>query len=99
MTTSKRYLLNVIDKLKYVENLRYEKENSDYILYSNDIAFGGVYDDMLLLKITKRSKGMIPYAREMKPYENSDKMLHMTELDNRVVLKEVIRVIVEDLSK
>ena len=99
MTTSKRYLLYVIDKLKYVEELKYEKENSDYILYSKGYAFGGIYDDMLLLKITKRSKGMIPYAREVKPYENSEKMLHMVELDNRIVLKEIVRVIVEDMSK
>ena len=50
MTSSAEYLDYVLDLLREVPALTYRKMMGEYLLYSDGILFGGVYDDRLLLK-------------------------------------------------
>lgn len=92
-----KYLDYMLERMSLVPELSYKEIKGGYLLYSNNINFGGIYDDKLFVKITKRSVNMIPYAKKTKPNTNSKNMLLMTASDNKIVLKELIAAIVQDL--
>ena len=91
-----KYLEYMLERLSLVPELTYKEIKGGYILYSNNVSFGGVYDDRFFVKITKRSSMMIPYAKKMKPNTNSKNMLLMPITDNKIVLKELVAAIVSD---
>ena len=68
MPSSNEYLLYVLDLLKEVNNVSYKKMMGEYILYKDNVIFGGIYDDRFLIKKTNAStaydfKEHIPYPR------------------------------------
>ena len=44
MASSKDYLEYVLELLREVESVTYKKMMGEYMLYKDDILFGGVYD-------------------------------------------------------
>ena len=96
MTNNNQFLKYILEKLSLVPGLSYKEIKGGYLLYSNNINFGGVYDNKLYVKITKRSANMLPYAKKIKPNTNSKNMLHVAIADNKIVLKELVAAIVQD---
>lgn len=97
MANNNQYLEYMLERLSLVEKLSYKENRGTYLLYSDNVNFGTLCDEKFYVKITKRSKMMIPYAKKEKPNTNSKNMLHMTVTDNKIVLKELVQAIVKDI--
>ena len=61
---------------------------SEFLLYYNDILFGGIYDNRLLVKIVDNNKKY--NMQEQLPYEGAKSMYLVDDIDNKELLKEMI---------
>lgn len=101
MASTRKFLDNILDKLKLLEGISYTEVNGNYLLFQNKIEFGGVFDDHFVIYITKRAKELIPYAKEIEieRYGKPKTCLHVSEIGNRIVLKELVTFIVKDINE
>lgn len=56
MASSRDYLDYVLELLSGVDGLTTRKMMGEYLLYSDGILFGGIYDNRLLIKESSRSQ-------------------------------------------
>ena len=64
----------------------------EFIIYDRGKAFGGIYDDRLLVK-------SVPVAVKMMPYAGAKKMILVDDVDNRQFLCELVESMWEELPK
>ena len=95
MASTKDYLDFCIEQLR-VLHITYKKMMGEYLLYYNDVLFGGIYDDRLLVKktVTNDSYNM----EESIPYPGAKPMYLVSDMDNSDLLKEIVINTVEDLK-
>ena len=79
--------------------ITHRKMIGEYLLYRDGILFGGIYDDRLLLKITKSSATMLAENPAAFPYEGGGEMILVPEPYDAVHLNEAVDAICEELSK
>lgn len=60
----------------------------EYLLYYNNILFGGIYDNRLLVK--KVSTNMEYNMKDAIPYEGAKAMYLVEDIDNQELLKDII---------
>ena len=101
MASTIRFLDNLLDKLKLLGNLKYTEIDGNYLLFLDDIEFGLVYDDKFVVYDSARARELIPYAKEIEVirYGKTIVGLHVSEIGNRIVLKELVTFIVNDIKK
>ena len=88
MAYTKEYKDYVIEQLTLLNNITYRPMMGEYLLYYNNVLFGGIYDDRLLVKIVSNN---IKYnMKEEVPYEGTKKMYLITDIDNQELLKKVV---------
>ena len=69
----------------------------EFLLYYNDILFGEIYDNRLLVKIVPQNE---KYNMEKQiPYENAKPMFLISEIEKKDLLKEIILKTCEGLKK
>ena len=69
----------------------------EFLLYSDGILFGGIYDDRLLLKtVPETTKYQMP---EELPYPGAKPMYLVEELDNKPLLTEIAITTLTGLAK
>ncbi len=69
----------------------------EFLLYYNDILFGEIYDNRLLVKIVPQNE---KYNMEKQiPYENAKPMFLISEIENKDLLKEILLKTCEGLKK
>ena len=56
MATTKEYRDFVLEQLNLLENITCKSMMGEYLLYYNNILFGGIYDDRLLVKMLMYGK-------------------------------------------
>ena len=95
MPSSKEYLLYVLDLLREVRGISYKKMMGEYVLYKDDIVFGGIYDNRFLVKKTKSSNEL--ELKEIIPYPSS-KGLYLVESENPEEIKDIVLAIIKDLK-
>ena len=83
MAPSPEYLEYVLDLLRDVPAVTHKKMMGEYLLYSEGVLFGGIYDDRLLLKDTPAARAAFP--DEQVPYEGAAPMLLVDVEDADVV--------------
>ena len=95
MASSKDYLEYVLELLREVENVTYKKMMGEYMLYKEDILFGGVYDNRFLIKKTKslENSGL----KEQIPYPSAKPML-LVDNEDPDEIKELIALVINDLK-
>ena len=95
MASSKDYLEYVLELLREVENVTYKKMMGEYMLYKEDILFGGVYDNRFLIKKTKslENSGL----KEQIPYPSAKLML-LVDSEDPDEIKELIALVFNDLK-
>ena len=100
MASTRRFFDNVLDKLKLVEDITYTEIDGNYLLFVNGLEFGGVYDDKFVVYITKRAHELVPYAKEVEVlrYGKNITCLHINEIGNRTVLKELVNFLIKDIK-
>lgn len=96
MASSVEYLNYVLDLLREVPNITYKKMMGEYVIYKDDIVFGGIYDNRFLIKKTKSTseldlKGAIPYP--------GGSMMFLLDIENADEIKEIVIQLVKDLKK
>lgn len=95
MATTKEYKDYILDKLNGLETIKCRPMMGEYLLYYNDILFGGIYDNRLLIKIVNSNK---KYNLEsVIPYDGAKLMYHIIDIDNRDLLKEIILETIKEL--
>ena len=96
MASSKDYLLFVLELLKDVHVITYKKMMGEFLLYKDNILFGGVYDDRFLVKNTKSLCDL--GLKEVIPYPSAKPMLLVDSEDSEEVA-EIIKLVIKDLSR
>ena len=88
MATSKEYKDFVIEQLDLLDNITCKAMMGEFLLYYNNILFGGIYDNRVLVKIVDTNKKY--NMNEQIPYENAKPMYLIDDVDNKEFLKEII---------
>ncbi len=95
MATTKDYRDFVLEQLSLLDNITCKAMMGEYLLYYNNILFGGIYDNRLLVKIVNNNKKY--NMQEQIPYESAKPMYLVDEVDNKEKLKEIIIETCKDL--
>lgn len=96
MATSKEYKEFILEQLELLENITCRSMMGEYLLYYNDILFGGIYDGRLLIKIVDSNKKF--NMQEQIPYKNAKPMYFVEDIDNKEKLKEIVIETCKDLK-
>ena len=88
MATKKDYKDFIIDQLKVLDNIYYKPMMGEYLLYYNEVLFGGIYDDRLLVKKVDSNKKY--NMQEVIPYENAKAMYLVEDVDNSEILRDIV---------
>ena len=97
MPTKPDYRDFILEQLSLLDNITCKPMMGEYLLYYNNVLFGGIYDDRLLVKRTESNKkyNMI----ESLPYDGAKPMYLVEELDNQEILKNIVLDTYTDLRK
>lgn len=88
MATSKEYKDFILEQLDLLDNITCKAMMGEFLLYYNDVLFGGIYDNRLLVKIVETNK---KYSmNEQIPYETAKPMYLVDDVDNKELLKEMV---------
>ena len=96
MASSEDYLEYVLDLLQDVPDTTHKKMMGEYLLYSDGVLFGGIYDDRFLLKDTPAARDAFP--QEQVPYEGAKAML-LVDSEDPVRIAETIEAMIPQLPK
>ena len=96
MASSKDYLVYILELLRDIDGISYKKMMGEYILYKDNIIFGGIYDDRFLIKKTKslENSGL----KEQIPYPSAKPML-LVDSEDPEVIKELVLTAYLDLKQ
>ena len=96
MASSKDYLTYILELLRDVDGISYKKMMGEYILYKDNIIFGGIYDDRFLIKKTKslENSGL----KEQIPYPSAKPMLLVDSEDSEEIEQLILKTY-QDLKK
>ena len=95
MATSKDYKDFILEQLSLLDNINYRAMMGEYLLYYNNVLFGGIYDNRLLVKIVNSNKKY--NMQEQIPYESAKPMYLVDDIDNKEKLKEIVIETCKDL--
>lgn len=90
MATSKEFVKYVVEQLSLLDNIRIRSMMGEYLVYYQDIYFGGICNERFLVKITKNGYKLIKNPKEEPPYEGAKPMFLIEELDDQEFLKELV---------
>ena len=95
MASSTDYLEYVLDLLRDVKAITYKKMMGEFLLYKNNILFGGIYDDRFLIKKTKSVESL--GLKEVIPYPSAKPML-LVDTEDSEEITDLINLIIKDLE-
>ena len=88
MATSKEYKDFILEQLDLLDNITFKAMMGEFLLYYNNVLFGGIYDNRLLVKIVDTNKKY--NMNEQIPYETAKPMYLVDDVDNKELLKEIV---------
>ena len=88
MATSKEYKEFILEQLDLLDNITCKAMMGEFLLYYDDVLFGGIYDNRLLVKIVDTNKKY--NMGEAIPYESAKPMYLVDDVDNKELLKEIV---------
>ena len=97
MASSKDYRDFILEQLSLLDDISCKSMMGEYLLYYNNILFGGIYDDRLLVKIVDGNKKY--NMKEVIPYKNAKSMYLVDEVDNQEILSDIVLDTCKDLNK
>ena len=86
MASSKEYLQFILEQLSDLEEINYRAMMGEYIIYYRDRIAGGIYDDRLLVKLTKSAISYMATTTYELPYEGAKEMLLVENVDSKEYL-------------
>ena len=88
MATSKEYKEFILEQLNLLDNITYKAMMGEFLLYYNNVLFGRIYDNRLLVKIVDTNKKY--NMQEQIHYESAKPMYLVDDVDNKELLKEIV---------
>jgi TfoX/Sxy family transcriptional regulator of competence genes len=88
MASSKEYRDFILEQLDLLKTITCKPMMGEFLLYYNDILFGGIYDNRLLVKKTETNEHF--NMNEAIPYETAKPMYMVDDVDNKELLKEIV---------
>lgn len=85
MATTREYKGFVLEQLSLLSNITCKPMMGEYLLYYNDILFGGIYDDRLLIKKLKINEKF--NMKESIPYKGAKPMYLIEDIENKDLMK------------
>ena len=95
MASNNDYLTFVLELLREVPNITYKKMMGEFILYKDNIIFGGIYDNRFLIK--KTPSVMELGLKDQIPYPSAKAML-LVDSEDPDEIKELVLKVVKDLK-
>ncbi len=95
MASAKEYRVFILEQLSEAPNITYRPMMGEFLLYSNNVLFGGIYDDRLLVKIVPESE-QYKMTEEI-PYDGAKPMHFVEDVDNKEKLAEIVEITVKGL--
>ena len=95
MASTKEYRDFILEQLSEAPNITCRPMMGEFLLYSNNVLFGGIYDDRLLVKIVPENEqyGMSKSI----PYDGAKPMYLVEDVDNKEQLAEIVKNTVKGL--
>ncbi len=95
MASNNDYLAYILELLRECRGITYKKMMGEYILYKDGVIFGGIYDNLFLVKNTK-SINEDEY-KKIVPYPNAKPML-LIDSEDPDEIRDIVYTIVNDLK-
>lgn len=97
MASTKEYRDFILEQLSEVPNITCRPMMGEFLLYSNSVLFGGIYDDRLLVKkVPENEQYKMP---EENPYDGAKQPMYFVEdVDNKDKLAEIVTNTVKGLK-
>ena len=95
MASSIDYLEYVLDLCRDTKVITYKKMMGEFLLYKNNILFGGIYDDRFLIKKTKSVENL--GLKEVIPYPSAKPML-LVDTEDSEEIAVLINLVIKDLK-
>ena len=96
MASSEEYLEYVLDLLRDVPCVTHKKMMGEYMLYSEGVLFGGIYDDRFLLKDAPAARSAFP--QEQIPYEGAKPLL-LVDSEDPARIAETVEAMIPQLPR
>ncbi len=97
MSTTKEYKDFIIEQLHMLKPINCKSMMGEYLLYYDDILFGGIYDNQLLIKrVDSNKKYNLP---EVIPYKGAKPMYFVDESYFQDQVREIIIDTCKDLPR
>ena len=97
MASTKEYRDFILEQLSEAPNITCRPMMAEFLLYSNNVLFGGIYDDRLLVKIVPENE-QYKMTEEI-PYDGAKPMYFVEDVDDKEKLAEIIEVTVGGYKK
>ncbi len=97
MASTKEYRDYVLEQLNLLGDISYKPMMGEYLLYYQDILFGGIYDDRLLIKKVESNK-KYELSEEI-PYSGAKSMYQIENIEDQNKIKQIILDTCKDLKK
>ena len=95
MATNNEYFIYVQELLREVDGLTYKRMMGEYIIYKDNVIFGGIYDNRFLVK---KVDGLEKYHfKEAIPYPSGKPML-LVDIEDPDEIKEIVDIIVQNIK-
>ena len=88
MATTKEYKDYIIEQLNILDNITCKPMMGEYLLYYNNVLFGGIYDNRLLVKKVENNKKY--NMKESIPYQGAKAMYLVGDVESQDLLKDIV---------
>jgi TfoX/Sxy family transcriptional regulator of competence genes len=96
MASTKEYQDFILEQLSEAPNITCRPMMGEFLLYSNNVLFGGIYDDRLLVKIVPENE-QYKMIEEI-PYDGAKPMYFVEDVDDKEKLAEIVNTTVKGLK-
>ena len=96
MASTKEYRDFILEQLSEAPNITCQPMMGEYLLYSNNVLFGGIYDDRLLVRIVPENE-QYKMTKEI-PYDSAKSMYFVEDVDDKEKLAEIVNTTVKGLT-
>ena len=97
MASTKEYRDFILEQLSEAPNITCRPMMGEFLLYSNNVLFGGIYDDRFLIKPTKTAIALMPGASYELPYEGAKEMLLVENVDDSEFLAKLVNAVADEV--
>ena len=96
MASTKEYRNYILEQLSELPDVACRPMMGEFLLYSNNVLFGGIYDDRLLVKIVPENEQY--KMSESIPYDGAKPMFLVEDVDDKEKLAEIVNTTVKGLK-